>query len=201
MFKKVPSLESAAADAARKLWDQCKDQQLIVWLDNWYRKRFGTDPRQSDMSLNVSVVAILHIPEIPIFMGHKSLGQMISGISSLTLQLSRVPSRLLSGVACVIADDLQPDWIRVPLDVHRTGMRSLQWLPFLLTEYSVGCQADLLHILHDLRILQGHTKRAVPLLVDMDIHYRMMKLMYGVATSEYSVIQKFNLVPFCFGVW
>jgi hypothetical protein len=174
---------------------------VIVWLDNWYRKRFGTDPRQSDMSLNVSVLAILRISEIPIFNGHKSLRDVISGISSLTLQLSRAPARLLSGVAKVNAEDLQPEWIRVPLDVHRTGMRSLQWMPYLLTEYTVSCQADLLSILHDLRDLQAHTRRAVPLLVDMDIHYRVMKLMYGVATSEYSLLQNFNLLPFCFGVW
>ena len=87
---------------------------MVVWLDNWYRKRFGTDPRQTDMSMNVSVLAILHIPDVRVFPGHKSLDEILTTIPSKVQELSRVASRLLSGVALIVEDDLQHNWIRVP---------------------------------------------------------------------------------------
>ena len=201
VHKNVQNLEVAATQAAKKLWESCQDQQVVVWLDNWYRKRFGTDPRQTDMSMNVSVLAILHIPDVRVFLGHKSLDEILTTIPSKVQELSRVASRLLSGVALIVEDDLQHNWIRVPLDIHREGMRSLQWTPYLLTEFSVGNQFDLLSILHDLEGLQRHTKRNLPLLVDMDIHYRVMKLMYGVATSNFKMTPKMNMVPILYGVW
>ena len=198
--KKLPHLATAAAEAATKLWESCDDTQVIVWLDNWYRKRFGSDPRHNDMSLNVSVVAVLHIPDIPLFPGYFSLREIASRISVIAIQLSKVATRINSGVATVNSDDLQCDWIRVPLDVHRTGMRSLQWTPYLLTEYTVSSQCDLLQILDDLDSLQQHTKRVLPLLVDMDIHYRVMKLIYGVSTSSFDMGKKLSLRPVMYGV-
>ncbi len=136
--KKVPHLATAAAESAKRLWDSCDDRQVIVWLDNWYRKRFGSDPRHNDMSLNVSVVAVLHISSIPLFPGYFKLQEIVSRISVQANQLSRVASRIHFGVASINSDDLEYDSIRVPLDVHRTGMRSLQWTPYLLTEYTVS---------------------------------------------------------------
>lgn len=200
MHKKVENLEVAASQSARRLWDSCEDHQVLVWLDNWYRKRFGTDPQQTDMSLNVSVLAILHIPEVPVFPGHKSLGEILVALPQLAQDLSRVAARLCAGVTIIVEEDLDHTQIRVPLDIHRVGMQSLQWYPYLLTELSVGNQADLLSILHDLHELQRHTRRPVPLLVDMDIHYRVMKLLYGVSTSGFNMSLKMNLVPVLYGV-
>lgn len=200
VHKKVENLEESASLAAVNLWKSCRDRQIVVWLDNWYRKRFGTDPRQTDMSLNVSVLAILHITEVRLFEGHKSLGDMLNNIPNLVKGLSKVAARLISAVEVITDEDIQPQWIRVPLDIHREGMRSLQWTPYLLTEYSVSNQTDLMSILHDLQELQGHTKRTLPLLVDMDIHYRVMKLMYGQSTCTFDMALKLNQVPILFGV-
>lgn len=196
----VENLEVAAGRAAVKLWDSCGDHQVVVWLDNWYRKRFGTDPSQVNMSLNVSVLAVLHIPEVPIFQGQKSLGEILASIPRIVVDLTRSLSRLLSGIKTINEEEIQAHMIRVPLDIHREGMRSLQWSPYLLTENSVSNQADLLQILHDLRDLQRHTRRPLPLLVDMDLHYRVMKFMYGVSTSEFAMSKKMSMTPVLFGV-
>lgn len=39
----------------------CRGCQVVLWLDNWYRPRFTTDPARQDCSLNVSVLAVLHV--------------------------------------------------------------------------------------------------------------------------------------------
>jgi hypothetical protein len=172
----------------------------VVWLDNWYRKRFTTDPRHNDMSLNVSVMAVLHISEIPMFPGYKSLRELVTGIPVVLNQLMKVAARVISGVQLVVESDLDVEFIRVPLDVHRQGMRSLQWTPYLLTEESVSSQKDLLSIILDLDVLQKQTRRALPLLVDMDIHYRLMKLIYGTSTAAFDMGKKMSLIPVMYGV-
>ena len=68
--KNLLLLKSASNAAACRLWDSVEDQQVVVWLDNWYRKRFGCDPSNNDMSLNVSAMAILHITDIHVLPGY-----------------------------------------------------------------------------------------------------------------------------------
>jgi hypothetical protein len=40
--RSMPSLKDASADATAKLWAALFNRQIVLWLDNWYRKRFGT---------------------------------------------------------------------------------------------------------------------------------------------------------------
>jgi hypothetical protein len=40
--RSLPSMKDASSEAASKLWKSVRDQQVVLWLDNWYRKRFGT---------------------------------------------------------------------------------------------------------------------------------------------------------------
>ena len=199
--KTVPSLRSASTSAVQELWSSIKDRQVVVWLDNWYRKRFSCDPVNNDMSLNVSAMALLHITEIPMFPGYPSFGDVVNGISSVALLIRDAGPRVHAGVEFLLENDLQRDWIRVPLDVQRTGMRSLQWMPYLLTEETVSNQLDLLAILKGLQDVQRQTQRAVPLLVDMDIHYRILKLVYGTATAGYDFAGFLSFTPVLYGVW
>lgn len=198
--KNVPSLKSASSTAALNLWKSIEDRQVVVWLDNWYRKRFSCDPINNDMSLNVSAMALLHVTEIPIFPGYLSLGAVVDGISSVARLLACAAPRLRAGVDLILENDLQREWIRVPLDVQRTAMRSLQWLPYVLTEETVSNQLDLLSILQSLQAVHNQTRRAVPLLVDMDIHYRILKLIYGSATSSFDFGRSMSFSPILYGV-
>lgn len=198
--RNLPSLKSEASAAMRKLWDSMADVQVVVWLDNWYRRRFGSDPDHNDMSLNVSAMAVLHIPAIPVFPGYLSLERVMRGLPAVVKLLMEAVPRLHGGVAAVTEEDMRREWIRVPLDVQRTNMRSLQWLPYLLTEETVGTQVDLLSILDGLKTVHDQTRRAVPLLVDMDIHYRILKLLYGSGLAAFDYSRYLRLTPIVYGL-
>ena len=200
VMKTVPNLHAEACKTASTVWESCRNHQLVVWVDNWYRRRFGTDPLQSDQSLNISALAVLHIPEVPQFGGQLTLADVVSGVDAAASALVASYARVHAGVNLVTTTDLQPDFVRVPLDVHRTGMRSLQWRPYLLTEFSVSSQGDLLHILDELAVLQRHSRRPLPMLVDMDIHYRVCKLMYGQSLSDYDYTRSLSMTPVLYGV-
>ena len=200
MSSSVPHLADEAAVAAHQLWESCKNRQVIVWLDNWYRKRFGSDPLANDMSLNLSVLAILHTTILPDFQGHLSLQKVFEGLANVTKGLVGAFARVQKGIKIVLAEDLQPQWIRVPLDVQRSAMRSLQWTPYLLTEQTVSSQSDLLDILKDLEPLRVHSRSVLPILVDMDIHYRIMKVMYGQSTSKWDFRGFLAQTPVLYGI-
>ena len=197
----APRLSTQANECAQRLWESCRGVQVIVWVDNWFRKRFGTNPRQSDMCLNVSVVTVLHIPKIPIVPGYMTLGEVVLALPNCAIQLTKVPSRVLQGVSSVLEVDMEPEWIRVPLDIHRQGMRSLQWMPYFLTERTIGSQLDLVHILLEVGDLQEHSKHVLPILLDMDPHYRIMKLLYGSSASRFNVPKLLSMHPLFYGVW
>ena len=70
----------------------------------------------------------------------------------------------------------------------------------MLTENSVGNQLELLRIILDLEEIRLHTKHSVVVLVDMDIHYRMLKLMYGQSTQPYRLREKLINYAFIYGI-
>ena len=159
--RNLPTLKEASAKAVLDLWESMRDVQVVVWLDNWYRKRYGTDPIK-DMSLNVSAMAVLHIQSIPVFPGYLSFTEVLKGVVVNVRRLAGSFDRLHSGISAINREDLRPEWIRVPLDVQRSEMRSLQWLPYVLTEETVSSQLELLGILDGLQPLQNHTRRTTP---------------------------------------
>jgi hypothetical protein len=125
---------------------------------------------------------------------------MFTGIAGVVRGLIETFHKIRAGVQSVLEVDLQPEDIRVPLDVQRTEMRSLQWLPYMMTEETVSSQHDLLSILFDLKDLRLQTRRVLPLLVDMDIHYRVMKLIYGQSVQRWSFAASLVTTPLLYGV-
>ena len=72
------------------------------------------------------------------------------------------------------------------------------WKPYLLTEHTVSSQADLLRIVLELEDLRSRSKHSLPVLVDMDIHYRIMKMLYGQGLKEFRMREKMPSFPFLY---
>ena len=54
-----------------------------------------------------------------------------------------------------------PEFIRVPLDIKRDNVRSLQFRPPLLTDLTTGGILDLLHTLQEIQDIQRHTREKI----------------------------------------
>ena len=63
-------IAEGATKAAKELWEDGKDQQVVVWIDNFYRRRHCTDPVQDDLSLSVSVMAVMKTVNLRPFPGY-----------------------------------------------------------------------------------------------------------------------------------
>ena len=77
--------------------------------------------------------------------------------------------------------------IRAPLDIAReAGRQQLFWKPFGIYESCTGKNQDLLDLLDMLRTTQRHCQNPMALLVDCNIHYRVLKSLYSIATIDWN---------------
>ena len=96
---------------------------------------------------------------------------------------------------------IDPSTIRVPLDVQRAAVRSLRWRPLSLTEQNVSSTEDLLKLLDAVRGLQQRTGHQLPMLVDENIHYRVLRMLYAADFSPWDMHRYLCDVPLLYGVW
>ena len=81
------------------------------------------------------------------------------------------------------------------------NVRSLNWRPFFLSELRSGTHKELLQLVVDLSCVEHRTRHCVPLLVDMKIHFALLKLCYGAAYVPWNVPQLLLGFPLVYGVW
>ena len=211
----LPSLTEEAREAATQLWGALRGQQAVLWLDNWYWERYGTDPAHTNQSLNVSALAVLLLTQptdtpaqstrsqrFTPFPGHRALASLITSVDwTAAVVVSDLGSLQHKVHGLVHQFPLQPSMVRVPLDIPRQNMISLPWRALTLSKLRVSTNEELLRLMMEVRQLQGHVGQCLPLLVDEKIHYALGRLMYSQSHAGRDAIQWLSQVPLLYGVW
>ena len=89
----------------------------------------------------------------------------------------------------MFCDQMQRTFVRGPLDsAHaREHVRGLLWRPFMTSSVSVGHHLELLKLIKMLEVVQIETRRSLPLLIDMKVHYHLCKMMLGQSYKQWDV--------------
>ena len=206
-------LASQASQAARAIWTCVGQQRCVLWVDNFVRLRWGTDPSRPSYTQNLTALAVLPLDDLYVggvrtrgstigwFPGHRELLDVVNHVDWSSALCCSVASRLHSVVTGINRMELHRADVRVPLDVHRSGIQSLRWRPLSLTEQNVSSTEDLLSLLETARELQQHSGHQLMLLVDENIHYRVLRLMYSGSLATYAMGRYLADVPLLYGVW
>ena len=173
----------------------------VVWLDNFFRPRFMVNPVHGYQSLSCSVLAVLHTSTIPQCPGLPPLTDLRAQARNVVKQARQSYRTLLGMMDELCSMEISTADIRVPLDTPRSNARALQWMPWMVTEEKVGSQVDFIHLLKFVRDTASHTRSPLPLLVDTNLHYRILKLAYGRASVIFKVPSFFNSIPPLYGIW
>ena len=209
----LPTLSERAAVAARAVWRDIDHRQCVLWMDNWCMLRWGTDPANPDYSQNVTALAVLNLDAllnrpvvtrsatVPDFPGHPDIGYLLRHAAGAAALCVSGATRLHSTVAAINRERLGRHDVRVPLDLVRTGMRSLQWRALSLAEQTVSSNVDLLRLMASVREIQRRTSHPLPLLVDENVHYRLLRMMYATSFETYDVRRYLGDVPLVYGIW
>ena len=80
-------------------------------------------------------------------------------------------------------------------------MQAPEWRPFALSKEKVTGGVGLLNLLHFAKDVAQQTNRVLPLLVEENIHYRILKLLYGAKNQRWNMRAYLRYVPVVYGVW
>ena len=135
---------------------------------------------------------------MPFFPSLSVLRQRIGDTADLLVQSHK---NFIDGLQGLMDDPIRLQHVRCPLDIRRANVTSPAWTPFFLTDLTVSATPDLVSIIHGLQEVQQHTQHRLPLLVDENIHYRVLKLVYSISYARYNVPLFITRTPVVYGTW
>lgn len=196
-------LQKVAASYFTDLWSSMANDTFVMWMDNWYRQRFLTCPVLKQASLDVSVLAVLKCNAVGVpWTGHPTTNDVVNRIDVLVNELCVSQHNLRSGLLPFQRlQILDPRSIRAPLDLARPARRCLQWRPFMMCESRTGTKIELLDLLTMLNQVQQHSSNTMPLLIDSNIYYQLMKLAHCKYLERYDFGHWIQNIPLIYGVW
>ena len=202
-YHKTP-VKEVATKAFSDLWGGMQGANTVMWLDNWYYQRWLKCPGKPDASLDVSAMAILHIRGGygVQWTGHIQLQGVFQHFDVLCDDVAIAQQNIYSGVLRLGSlNGVSPKSIRAPLDVARGPRSTVQWRPFMMSESRTGTKRELLDLLAMLKQVQQHTQEPLPLLIDSNIYYQIVKLMHCKYLDQYDFGAWMRNLPMIYGVW
>ena len=119
---------------------------------------------------------MLHTTPLPLFLGNPSLQDLLDRIDTMAMATGQQHREMLKVCTDMCNAPISRRTTRTPLDIAREASRQqLFWKPFGIYESRIGQNQELLDVLDMLRSTQRHCQIPMALLVDCNIHYRVLK--------------------------
>ena len=199
-----PSRLSIADQGAlqfRKLWRSIVRCDIVVWVDNWWHAQFRANPVKPNVCLDVTAIAVLHTTPLPHFLGHPSLRDLVDRVDTVAMAAVQWHREMLKVCTDMCNTPISRRTIRAPLDVAlEAGRQQLFWKPFGIYECRRGQNQELLDLLDMLRTTQRHCQKPMALLIDCNIHYRVLKFSYSRATIDWNFLDWLRGISLIYGV-
>ena len=175
----------------------------VLWMDNFNRQRYSKNPAATrNQSINGTAMAKLPIDVGQAgWQGQPNVKAMYNKVDQVASALVSSHRAFVNSVRTLELENLQYEDVRVPCDRRRRGVSAASWLPHDVREGNIGSLEGLAVGLKYASQLQLTTGRVQPVMSDVNIFYRSLKLMYGTTFAHDNVRGAMENVPFVFGVW
>ena len=164
-----------ASTSAHTLWDTKHRRQVGIWFDDFRCYRLWVDPNRPDLTLNCTAATVLQTTTLTPYPGLPEPAEIEAGVPQVSGDIFQLRNPLFD-LMDVTNRVVKRVWLRASLDIARKDIRSFSWTPFVLSELRCGTHKELLQLVCDLRYVEHHTRHCVPLLVDMEIHFALLKV-------------------------
>ena len=196
------SIADQGALQFRKLWRSIVRRDIVAWVKNWWHAKFRANGVKPNVCLDVTAIAVLHTTPLPYFLGYLSLCDLVDQVDTLVMAVVQQNREMLKVCTDMCNTPISRRTIRAPLDIARkAGRQQLFWKPFGIYESSIGQNEELLDLLDMLRSTQRHCQNTMALLVDWNIHYRVLKFLYCRATINWNFPDWLRGISLIYGVW
>ena len=197
--RKEVSLYERVAKKAQRLRDHIDGRSTRMWLDNFYIKHFVLNPFDSDRSHNATATCVLLTVRLNKFPGQRTLREMRLVVPMLAFQIPESFQAMKDSIATALKADR--NWIHIPLDIVREVVQRQVWHPFQISGTRCGCAADLLDVLCMVSEVHRHTRKTMPLLIDMKVHNALMRFLYWRDYVHFTFRHFVQHIPIVYGVW
>ena len=195
-------IRKKAAFAAAARVKNLKGVPIMVWVDNLFRMDASYNPMTRGHHFQAAVVSFLCTPKLPPAPALFSIPTMYNNRKAVAAMLRRWHPRMMKLIGDAASFSRCSGNVRVPLDHQRESVESLQWTPISINEHLVQSGHSMVDGLQFVRFLMGLSGRTpCPLLVDVDVWYRLIGIVYGQRTQEWDMRAFLQDTPPLFGVW
>jgi hypothetical protein len=130
------------------VWERMRDNHCVLWVDNYYRRRIAANPAVGYSSLSCSVVAALCTRSMRINPPSLGMVQIVRNRVVVAQRLMEYAGRMCDFVQSLVSHQVDLDDVRVPLDIPREHVRSLQWEPVIMVPSNVSENTGFVRVLH-----------------------------------------------------
>ena len=200
-------MDEQAAAALKATWTLLLASCCVLWIDSWYQAQYTTHTEESDRSQNCTAMAVLQLKQRPMYWaGNPAIEDLAAHITTVARALQQRQRRICQILRDMgYVDGCVPDTgnVMAPLDVRRdtTAVQAPVLRPFALSIEKVTCVVSLLNLMQFEKNTAQQTTRVLPLLVDKNIHYRILKLLSGAKNQRWNMRACLRYVPVVYSVW
>ena len=135
----------------------------------------------------------------------KSILDLISDIGDLPRVLQQAYRCFRGKIDDVLAWNLRSEAVRVPLHIHRYGVKMAPWWTCDVVLVNISSRPGLLEVCSNLEEWRTRTSNRptdlCPVLCDVDLYFRLHILHYTVTYASVSSAPFFAKTPLLFGMW
>ena len=175
----------------------------VCWVDNYSRLRYSRNPYESrNLSINGTAMAVLPVEVcIRTWSGWPGILNMYRRRDVVTNDIFQMSKTIGDGIRDLLQADYNNADVRVPCDVCRDGVTALAWYPYSVDKFGIGSTEGLVLTFRKLITYQYRLPSLCPVVVDINIYYRMLKAMYSLSSVSMNIHGAMFHHPLLLGCW
>jgi hypothetical protein len=200
--RKEPT-RAIAAKTHASLMTAITGSPFMLACDNYSILRWTNNPAgDKNKKLDACSYAVLRVHAMPNFRGYPKLNIVFGAIGYMGTALVQYRQEMKASVAELLGQSLTYEGTRTPCDIRRVAVRRSLWRPLQIGMQDTKTTSGMAEVLNEIDVLRHTTGTpVVPILCDIDIYWRFLKMMYGRSYNDLNMARVFLHHPLHFGVW
>ena len=203
MARRRPT-KKIAAENRKIVADKMLQGGGIVWMDNFNKFRYARNVNEErNRCINGTVMSVLPLAGLraDLWTGWAPLSAVVRAIPDFLGTFTRAVKKIANEVKTLQQNPLTFDQVRVPCDVRRVGVRNIGWMPWMVYGDNVGSTSGMVVSLGRLIAAQRAVGKLMPIIVDVNVYYRILKLLYHKSLLKSNIRGAMSQHPLLFGLW
>jgi len=189
--------------AMQLMQEEVADRLAVCWLDNFSKFRYSRNPNvDRSRCIHATVYALLPTPLlVPNWVGWKDVDALAASVPAVAADLLRASATLAQFVRLMLQSPYTWEELRVPVDIRRHDATPGRWFPADLQPHPVGSTPGLVAALQHLRFQVSPQTTVLPMLVDINVFYRVAKACYALSHAHLLLPVALHFHPMLFACW